>query len=102
MSKGKIASLVGVAPVTQQSGKMKGRSHIRYGRGDLRKILYMAALVACKHNTKMSAFYEKLCLQGKPKKVAIIAVLRKMLVTLNAMIKAKTHWRNEEGERATH
>lgn len=100
LSKGKIASLVGVAPITQQSGKMKGRSHIRYGRSDLRKILYMAALVACRHNSIMASFYKKLCAQGKPKKVAIIAVLRKMLVILNAMIKTKTYWKSEEGERA--
>ncbi|MEI6628021.1 MAG: transposase [Alphaproteobacteria bacterium] len=100
LSKGKIASLVGVAPITQQSRKMQGQSHIRYGRGDLRKVLYMGALVACRYNPIMKAFYERLCAKGKPKKVGIIAVLRKMLITLNAMIKAKTSWKNQGGERA--
>jgi transposase len=100
LSKGQVASLVGVAPITQQSGKMQGQSHIRYGRGDLRKVLYMGALGACRYNPPMKAFYERLCAKGKPKKVGIIAVLRKMLITLNAMIKAKALWKNQEGERA--
>ena len=100
LSKGAIASLVGVAPITQQSGKKQGQSHIRYGRGDLRKVLYMGALVACSRNPLMKAFYERLCAKGKPKKVGIIAVLRKMLITLNAMIKSNTLWKNLEAERA--
>ncbi len=100
LSKGAIASLVGVAPITQQSGKKQGQSHIRYGRGDLRKVLYMAALVACRCNPLMKTFYERLCAKGKPKKVGIIAVLRKMLITLNAMIKGKAQWKNWEAERA--
>jgi transposase len=100
LSKGQIASLVGVAPITQQRGKVQGQSHIRYGRADLRKVLYMGALGACRYNPRMKVFYERLCARGKPKKVAIIAVLRKMLITLNAMIKAKTLWKGQEGGRS--
>jgi len=80
-----IAALVGVAPITQQSGKWTGRAAIKYGRHNVRKILYMGALVASKHNAKLKEFYERLVGQGKPKKVVLVAVMRKMIVILNSM-----------------
>jgi transposase len=94
LSKKEVAALVGVAPITNESGVKRGQARIRYGRANVRKVLYMAALVACRHNSTMKAFYERLLANGKPKKVAIIAVLRKMIVTLNAMVKTDTVWKN--------
>ena len=82
-----IAALVGVAPITNQSGMKSGYSAIKYGRSKVRKTLYMAALVATRFNSRMKDFYNRLLENGKIKKVAIVAVMRKMLVTLNAMVK---------------
>lgn len=90
VNKKEIAALVGVAPITKQSGKKTGKARIQYGRSYVRKVLYMAALVACRYNEKMRIFYERLLAAGKLKKVAIVAVMRKMLVTLNAMMQSKT------------
>lgn len=88
-NKKEIAALVGVAPITNQSGQKTGKAMTRYGRHGIRKILYMGALVACRHNEKFKFFYKKLIEAGKPKKVAIVAVMRKMIVVLNAMIMTK-------------
>ena len=85
-TKKEIAALVGVAPVTQESGKKKGKAFIRHGRHDLRRVLYMGALVAIRHDEKMRDFYNNLINKGKAKKVGIVAVMRKMIVILNAMI----------------
>jgi transposase len=92
LNKKQIAALVGVAPITIQSGQKSGKSCIRYGRGDVRKVLYMAALSALRFNERMKVFYERLIGSGKPKKVAVVAVMRKMLITLGAMIKAQREW----------
>jgi transposase len=89
-SKKEIAALVGVAPVTCQSGQKQGHARIRYGRSQVRKVLYMGALVACRHNPRLKSFYERLVSAGKPKKVAIVAVMRKMLVILNQMVATNT------------
>ena len=64
----------------------------RYGRFGVRKILYMGALVASRHNSRMKLFYEHLLAQGKPKKVALVAVMRKMIVILNAMLQSHTDY----------
>lgn len=88
-NKKEIAALIGVAPITNQSGQRNGRAATRYGRNGVRKILYMGALAACRHNNKFKHFYMKLIQAGKPKKVAIVAVMRKMIVILNAMIMSK-------------
>jgi len=85
-----IAALVGVAPITKQSGKHAGKSMTQFGRAGVRKILYMAALVACRHNERLKEFYQHLVAKGKPKKVAVVAVMRKMLVILNAMVQHNT------------
>lgn len=89
-NKKEIAALVGVAPITNQSGQKTGKAMTRFGRYNVRKVLYMGALVASNHNKKFKHFYKKLVESGKPKKVAIVAVMRKMLVILNAMIMKKT------------
>lgn len=88
-NKKEVAALVGVAPITNQSGQKSGKAMTKYGRHGIRKILYMGALVASRHNNKFKYFYEKLIAAGKPKKVAIVAVMRKMVVILNAMIMSK-------------
>lgn len=89
-NKKEIAALVGVAPITNQSGIKTGKAMTRYGRSSIRKVLYMGALTACRHNAKLKVFYEKLRASGKPAKVAIVAVMRKMIVILNSMIASKT------------
>lgn len=91
-SKKEIAALVGVAPITNQSGQKTGKAMTKYGRCGVRKILFMAALTACRYNTKMKEFYTKLITAGKLKKVAIVAVMRKMIVILNAMIQSKKYY----------
>lgn len=89
VNKKEVAALVGVAPITNQSGQRTGKAMTKYGRRGIRKILYMAALTACRYNTKLKVFYERLVMSGKPKKVAVVAVMRKMIVILNAMIQSK-------------
>lgn len=88
-NKKEIAALVGVAPITNQSGVKTGKAMTKYGRHGIRKILYMGALVACRYNDRFKFFYQKLISAGKPKKVAIVAVMRKMVVILNSMIMSK-------------
>jgi transposase len=80
-----IAALVGVAPFTRQSGQWRGKSFIGGGRASVRRALFMGAMVARRHNPVLKAFFERLVAAGKPKKVALIAVTRKLLVILNAM-----------------
>jgi transposase len=88
-----IASLVGVAPFDNQTGRTRRPSRCRAGRGQVRKVLYMAALAAIRaRNNRFKSFYEHLTGQGKEPKVAINAVMRKMIVTMNAMLKDKTVW----------
>ena len=82
-----IAALVGVAPKTYESGMKKSSGHIIGGRFYVRKSLYMAALVACRHNQKLKVFYDRLIAAGKAKKVALIAVMRKIIICLNAMLR---------------
>lgn len=88
-NKKEIAALVGVAPITNQSGQKTGKAMTRYGRHGVRKVLYMGALVASRRNARFKYLYEKLVAAGKPKKVALVAVMRKMVVILNAMIMSK-------------
>ena len=91
-NKKEIAVLVGVAPITNQSGQKTGKAITKYGRSSVRKTLYMAALTASRHNVKLAHFYEKLREKGKQPKVALVAVMRKMIVILNAMAQAKKHF----------
>jgi len=92
LTRREIASLVGVAPFTRQSGRWKGKSMIGGGRGSARSALYIAALVASRHNPGLRTFYRRLLAAGKPKMVALIAVARKILTTLNAMLRDKRKW----------
>lgn len=87
-----IAALVGVAPFNRDSGRWRGRRVVRGGRPSLRKALYMSALVAARHNPVLRAFYQRLRHAGKPGKVALVAVMRKLLTTLNAMMKHQAKW----------
>lgn len=88
-NKKEIAALVGVAPITNESGQKTGKATTKYGRFGVRKILYMGALTASRYNPKLKMFYKKLIDAGKPPKVALVAVMRKMIVILNAMIQSR-------------
>lgn len=87
-----VASLCGLAPFNRDSGTMKGRRRIRGGRAPIRTMLYMAMLSAIQHNPVMRSFYLRLVAQGKHKKVAITACMRKMMTILNAMIRDGRPW----------
>ena len=87
-----VASLAGVAPFTRQSGKWKGKTFIGGGRGDVRQMLYMGALTATRFNPELSAFYHRLIAAGKAPNQALIAVARKLLVILNAILRDKKPW----------
>ena len=89
-----IASLAGLAPWTRQSGTWKGKSFIGGGRGKVRAVLFMAALVASRHNPVIKAFRDRLVAQGKPKIVATVATMRKLLTILNAIIRDKRPWQS--------
>lgn len=88
----KIAALVGVAPIPRDSGTLRGRRSIGGGRGPVRSVLYMAALTAIKHNPILEAFYQRLLAAGKATKVALTAVMRKLLTIINAMIRENQSW----------
>jgi transposase len=87
-----IASLVGVAPYTRTSGRWKGKSMIGGGRAYARTAIFLAALVASRCNPILRSFYQRLLAAGKPKMVALIAVARKLLTILNAMLRDKQKW----------
>jgi transposase len=87
-----IASLAGVAPFARQSGKWEGKRFISGGRARLRSGLYMAALTASRYNPTLKVFYQRLLQQGKPPKLALTAVLRKLLTILNALIRDQKPW----------
>ncbi len=90
----RIASLAGLAPYTRQSGQWQGKSMIGGGRKSVRSALFLAALVASRHNAVLKAFRERLAKAGKPKMVAVIAVAHKLLTILNAMIRDQKPWQN--------
>ena len=95
-----IASLAGLAPVKQQSGNREKPAHIGGGRAIVRKILYMAALSAIRHNPIMAKAHTDLMARGKIFKVAITAVMRKLLVALNAMVKHNLAWEDRSKKQA--
>lgn len=97
-----IAALAGLAPWTRQSGKWKGKSFIGGGRACVRAALFMGALVAARYNPVLRAFKERLIKAGKPKLVAIIAVARKLLTILNAVLRDKRPWRDLGKEEHAH
>src|ERR1700761_293074 len=88
----KAASLGGLAPMTRQSGNWQGKSHIQGGRARLRQALYMPALVAIRFNPPLRATYLALRQAGKPAKVAIVAIMRKLLIIANALLRDNRRW----------
>jgi len=92
LNRKEIAALVGVAPFNWDSGKLRGKRAVWGGRAHIRSALYMAALVASRRNPVVRALYERLCAAGKPKKVALVAAMRKLLIILNSMLRTQTKW----------
>ena len=93
LNRKQIAALVGVAPLARDSGTLKGKRIVWGGRAPVRAALYMGALVATRRNAVIRAFYRRLVEAGKPKKVALIACMRKLLTIVNAMMRTNTTWR---------
>ena len=87
ISNKEAASLAGLAPFNRDSGKMRGQRKIFGGRREIRQALYMAALVGSRHNDVLKEFYQRLLAKGKPKKLALTAVMRKLLCYLNSLMK---------------
>lgn len=92
VSAGEIARLAGLAPLNKDSGTMRGKRRIGGGRTKVRAVLYMATLVATRFNPVVRGWYQRLIATGKPKKVALVACMRKLLVVLNAMVRTRTRW----------
>ena len=92
LSSREITALVGLAPFNRDSGTMRGKRTIFGGRAQVRCALYMATIVAMRHNRVIRTFYERLLAAGKPKKVAIVACMRKLLTILNAMVRTGKTW----------
>lgn len=90
-----IAALAGLAPWTRQSGQWRGKSFIGGGRASVRAVLFMGAITAARHNATLKAFHQRLIDAGKPKLVALIAVARKLLTILNAIIRSGQAWQSE-------
>jgi transposase len=92
----KIAALAGVAPFARDSGRRKGKRFIRAGRVQVRAPLYMACLVAIRHNPPLRTFYKRLRDAGKPARLTIVAVMRKLLTILNAILRDNKPWATVE------
>ena len=92
LNRQQIAKLVGVAPINRDSGTLRGKRMTGPGRTAVRNMLYMAALVAMRHNPVIKAFYHRLVQAGKTKMTALVAAMRKILVILNAMVKKQQMW----------
>lgn len=90
-----ICALVGVAPMNRDSGQARGKRFICGRRATVRSALYMAAIVAMRHNAVIRRCYERLLAAGKPKKVAIVACMRKLLIIMNAMVKSGRPWNDQ-------
>jgi len=92
LNRGQIAKLVGVAPMNNDSGQKVGKRKTSGGRSSVRRVLYMATLVATRFNARIKAFYVRLLAKGKPKKLALVAAMRKLLTILNTLIKKDELW----------
>ena len=92
LSRRAIAKLAGVAPLSRDSGTMRGRRFVQGGRATVRGVLYMAALVATQRNPVIRVFYQRLVAAGKPKKLALVACMRKLLTMLNTIVRTRTPW----------
>lgn len=95
LSRREIAKLVGVAPLSRDSGTLRGRRFVQGGRTSVRAVLYMAALVGTRRNAVIRAFYARLLAAGKPKKLALVACMRKLLTILNTMVRTRQRWRTD-------
>lgn len=95
LNRGQIAKLVGVAPMNRDSGQTSGKRRTFGGRSYVRRVLYMTTLVATRFNPRIKAFYQRLLKQGKPKKVALTAAMRKLLTIVNTLIKNDELWNPE-------
>jgi transposase len=93
-----LAAIVGLAPYSWDSGRLRGQRHIKGGRSDVRTMLYMATVSAIKNNPCIKRFYRRLTEAGKPPKVAMTACMRKMLIQLNAMLRDKKPFRMQHEE----
>jgi len=102
LTRREIAKLVGVAPLSRDSGTMRGRRFVQGGRAGVRAVLYMAALVATKRNVVIRALYQRLLAAGKPKKLALVACMRKLLTTLNTMARTHQRWSLDYATAARH
>ena len=89
-----VASLVGVAPFNRDSGTLRGKRTVWGGRARVRAVLYMGALTASRFNPVIRDFYQRLLATGKPKKLALTACMRKLLIILNSMLKHRSPWRD--------
>jgi transposase len=96
LNRGEVARLVGVAPINRDSGQKSGKRFIGGGRGQVRRVLYMATIVAIRHNPAIKAFYQRLKALGKESKVAIVACMRKLITLLNFLVKTDALWINKE------
>ena len=96
LNREEIAKLVGVAPLNRDSGAWQGKRFVFGGRSHVRRVLYMATLVATRFNSRIKAYYQHLLTKGKAKKVAIVACMRKLLTILNTLIKNNVLWTNEK------
>lgn len=94
LNRREIAALVGVAPMANDSGTTRGRRRVQGGRFEIRRVLYMATLTAAQHNPAIRVFYQRLVDAGKLPKVALVACMRKLLTTLNAMVRTNKPWDN--------
>lgn len=95
LNRKQIAALVGVAPFNRESGRHKGKQKIQGGRSAVRSVLYMGTVAGIRSNPVLRSFYERLVAKGKPKKLALTACMRKLLVILNTMVKNGTRWQNQ-------
>lgn len=102
LNRGEVAKLVGVAPINRDSGQKSGKRFIGGGRGQVRRVLYMATIVAIRHNPAIKAFYQRLKGLGKASKVAIVACMRKFITLLNFLVKTDAVWINKESVPAQH
>lgn len=94
LNRKQITALVGLAPMNRDSGTLRGQRHIFGGRADVRRVLYVAALVGTRFNPVLKAFYTRLLGAGKPKKVALVACMHKLLIILNAIARTRSPWDN--------
>lgn len=92
LNRKQIAALVGVAPINRDSGSYSGKRYIRGGRPKVRTVLFVSMMSSIQHHPKLKPMYQRMVAAGKPKKVAIVACMRKQLTILNTMVKNNTYW----------